>query len=298
MRILITPNGRTEIISLSSSPSPISTNINFYKKRGRNNNLNNSNKEKGKINLSEKNQNKLSPKTERKNLINIKVRQPRGSSLLHLQEIYEKPKNLKETIYQRIKTTGQIRSFSLYDLMNKNAYNDLLNKMKKENDSKEKDCIVSDFKFRNYSTVPYDIPKIINKVKNLKIQSNQYNLIKYLKGKDNFNPLLVKNYSNFNEKQIEKDNKFCKVILNNRKKDLIYKKIAEKKIKLKYNDYDAYLRKMKKDILGANEIIKKYNVIKNNKALIKQHFEDFKRTYWNNLHFENYKRKDNWSNDD
>ena len=297
MRILIAPNGRTEIISLSTSPSPVSTKLNFFKKR-RNNNSNNSNRERRKENLSDKKQYINSPKTERKSLINIKVRQPRGSTLLHLQEIYEKPNNLKETIYHRIKTSNQIRSFSLYDLMNKNAYNDLLNNMKRENDSKEKDCIVSDFRFRNHSTLPFDIPKIINKVKNLKIQSNQYNLIQYLKGKDKFNPVLVKNYSNFNEKQIEKDNKFCKVILNNKKKDLIYKRIAEKKIKLKYNDYDAYLRKMKKDIIGANEIIKKYNVIKNNKALIKQNFEDFKRTYWNNLNFEHYKKKDNWAYDD
>ena len=166
--------------------------------------------------------------------------------------------------------------------MNKNVYNDMLNQMKKENDDKEKNCNVNNFQFRNQLTVPYDIPKIIDKVKNLKIQSNQYSLIKYIKTKESFNPILVKNYSNFSDRQLEKDNQLCKIILNNRKKDNIYKRIAEKKIKLKFSNYNNNLDRMKRDILCSARIINKYNNIKTNRELIKQTYEDFKRTYWKN----------------
>ena len=37
MRILITPNGKAEIISLSTSPSAASTKKNFYKKQNKEN---------------------------------------------------------------------------------------------------------------------------------------------------------------------------------------------------------------------------------------------------------------------
>ena len=180
--------------------------------------------------------------------------------------------------------------------MNKNVYNEMLTQMKKENDDKEKDCNVNDFKFRNHLSLPYDIPKIIDKVKNLKIQSNQYSLIKYFQTKESFNPVLVKNYSNFTERQLDKENQLCKLILNNRKKDNIYKRIAEKKLKLKYN-YNNNLDRMKRDILCSARIINKYNNIRTNRELIKQNFEDFKRTYWKNLNVDHLQKKQTLTNE-
>ena len=291
MRILITPNGKAEIISLSTSPSAASTKINFYKNPQKDYLINSYNKRSKSNNENIKKKKFKSLNTEGKNILNIHVKKPRTSTLVNVQEIYNKPlKNLKEKTYHRIKTTNQIKSISLYDLMNKNVYNEMLTQMKKENDDKEKDCNVNDFKFRNHLSLPYDIPKIIDKVKNLKIQSNQYSLIKYFQTKESFNPVLVKNYSNFTERQLDKENQLCKLILNNRKKDNIYKRIAEKKLKLKYN-YNNNLDRMKRDILCSARIINKYNNIKSNRELIKQNYEDFKRTYWKNLNIDHSQKK-------
>ena len=292
MRILITPNGKAEIISLSTSPSAASTKKNFYKKQNKEN-LKKSYNKRSKSNNENNIQNIKfnSINTERNNILNINVKKPRPSILINFQEIYNKPlKNIKEKVYQRIKTTERIKSISLYDLLKKNVYNDMLNQMKKENDDKEKDCNVNNFQFRNHLSLPHDIPKIIDKVKNLKIQSNQYSLIKYIKTKESLNPVLVKNYSNFSERQLEKDNQLCKIILNNRKKEKILKRIAEKKIKLKYN-YNNNLDRMKRDILCSARIINKYNNIKSNRELIKQNYEDFKRTYWKNLNIDHSQKK-------
>ncbi len=292
MRILITPNGKAEIISLSTSPSAASTKKNFYKKQNKEN-LKKSYNKRSKSNNENNIQNIKfnSINTERNNILNINVKKPRPSILINFQEIYNKPlKNIKEKVYQRIKTTERIKSISLYDLLKKNVYNDMLNQMKKENDDKEKDCNVNNFQFRNHLSLPHDIPKIIDKVKNLKIQSNQYSLIKYIKTKESLNPVLVKNYSNFSERQLEKDNQLCKIILNNRKKENILKRIAEKKIKLKYN-YNNNLDRMKRDILCSARIINKYNNIKSNRELIKQNYEDFKRTYWKNLNIDHSQKK-------
>ena len=298
MRILITPNGKAEIISLSTSPSAASTKKNFYKKQNKEN-LKKSYNKRSKSNNENNIQNIKfnSINTERNNILNINVKKPRPSILINFQEIYNKPlKNIKEKVYQRIKTTERIKSISLYDLLKKNVYNDMLNQMKKENDDKEKDCNVNNFQFRNHLSLPHDIPKIIDKVKNLKIQSNQYSLIKYIKTKESLNPVLVKNYSNFSERQLEKDNQLCKIILNNRKKENILKRIAEKKIKLKYN-YNNNLDRMKRDILCSARIINKYNNIKSNRELIKQNYEDFKRTYWKNLNIDHSQKKKTLTNE-
>ena len=298
MRILITPNGKAEIISLSTSPSAASTKKNFYKKQNKEN-LKKSYNKRSKSNNENNIQNIKfnSINTERNNILNINVKKPRPSILINFQEIYNKPlKNIKEKVYQRIKTTERIKSISLYDLLKKNVYNDMLNQMKKENDDKEKDCNVNNFQFRNHLSLPHDIPKIIDKVKNLKIQSNQYSLIKYIKTKESLNPVLVKNYSNFSERQLEKDNQLCKIILNKRKKENILKRIAEKKIKLKYN-YNNNLDRMKRDILCSARIINKYNNIKSNRELIKQNYEDFKRTYWKNLNIDHSQKKKTLTNE-
>jgi hypothetical protein len=300
MRILITPNGKAEIISLSTSPSAASTKLNFFKKQKKENLINSYNERlKSNNNKENKKKRKLnSLNTERKNILNINIKKLKESDLVNIKELYNKPlKNIKEKTYHRIKTTNQIKSISLYDLMNKNVYNDMLNQMKKENDDKEKNCNVNNFQFRNQLTVPYDIPKIIDKVKNLKIQSNQYSLIKYIKTKESFNPILVKNYSNFSDRQLEKDNQLCKIILNNRKKDNIYKRIAEKKIKLKFSNYNNNLDRMKRDILCSARIINKYNNIKTNRELIKQTYEDFKRTYWKNINIDHLPKKNILTNE-
>ena len=299
MRILITPNGKAEIISLSTSPSAASTKKNFYKKQNKEN-LKKSYNKRSKSNNENNIQNIKfnSINTERNNILNINVKKPRPSILINFQEIYNKPlKNIKEKVYQRIKTTERIKSISLYDLLKKNVYNDMLNQMKKENDDKEKDCNVNNFQFRNHLSLPHDIPKIIDKVKNLKIQSNQYSLIKYIKTKESFNPILVKNYSNFSDRQLEKDNQLCKIILNNRKKDNIYKRIIEKKIKLKFSNYNNNLDRMKRDILCSARIINKYNNIKTNRELIKQTYEDFKRTYWKNINIDHLPKKNILTNE-
>ena len=272
MRILIIPNGKAEIISLSTSPSAASTKLNFFKKQKKENLINSYNERlKSSNNKENKKKRKLnSLNTERKNILNINIKKLKESDLVNIKELYNKPlKNIKEKTYHRIKTTNQIKSISLYDLMNKNVYNDMLNQMKKENDDKEKNCNVNNFQFRNHLSLPHDIPKIIDK---------------------------VKNYSNFSDRQLEKDNQLCKIILNNRKKDNIYKRIAEKKIKLKYN-YNNNLDRMKRDILCSARIINKYNNIKSNRELIKQNYEDFKRTYWKNLNIDHSQKKKILSNE-
>ena len=81
MRILITPNGKAEIISLSTSPSAASTKINFYKNPQKDYLINSYNKRSKSNNENIKKKKFKSLNTEGKNILNIHVKKPRTSTL-------------------------------------------------------------------------------------------------------------------------------------------------------------------------------------------------------------------------
>ena len=322
MRILVTEEGKNEIKSLSISHS------------NRNNTFNNntrnlsrklkSRNESNNINLIHSKINSYNNLTNQQNFTKISIKKPRTSTINKISRIYDenliknhnninintinhtlKNKSLDLNNYQ-IKNYSKNKSPSLYNIINKKAFNNMIKKLWNDQKIIDKNETIFSFKFRNHVS-PNDKKVLINslekKCKNFKIKKENKIFIKYLNDKKEINPIMLNNITNYSKEKIEKENKICDIILNLKGKieNTINKKLENKKRFDKIYCNNNF-KKLGNKINDSYFLIHKYPMFeerKNKKKLIYlEKLNLFKRTYWNNEHINNlYLNKINLNNE-
>ena len=322
MRILVTEEGKNEIKSLSISHS------------NRNNTFNNntrnlsrklkSRNESNNINLIHSKINSYNNLTNQQNFTKISIKKPRTSTINKISRIYDenliknhnninintinhtlKNKSLDLNNYQ-IKNYSKNKSPSLYNIINKKAFNNMIKKLWNDQKIIDKNETIFSFKFRNHVS-PNNKKVLINslekKCKNFKIKKENKIFIKYLNDKKEINPIMLNNITNYSKEKIEKENKICDIILNLKGKieNTINKKLENKKRFDKIYCNNNF-KKLGNKINDSYFLIHKYPMFeerKNKKKLIYlEKLNLFKRTYWNNEHINNlYLNKINLNNE-
>jgi len=311
MRILVTEEGKNEIKSLSISHSNRNNTFNnnnnrnlLRKLKSRNNSINNNNIIHSKINSY----NNL---TNHQNFTKISIKKPRTSTINKISRLYDenslKNNNNINTInhtlknksldlnYNQIKNYSKNKSPSLYNIINKKAFNNMINQLRNDQKIIDKNETIFSFKFRNHVS-PINKKVLLNslekKCKNFKIKKENRIFIKYLNNKKEYNPIMLNNITNYSKEKIEKENKICNIILNLKGKieDKIYKKLENKKRFEKIYCNNNF-KKLGNKINDSYFLIHKYPMFeerKNKEKLIYlEKLNLFKRTYWNNQHINN-----------
>ena len=320
MRILVTEEGKNEIKSLSISHSNRNNTFN-------NNTRNLSRKLKSRNesnNLIHSKINSYNNLTNQQNFTKISIKKPRTSTINKISRIYDenliknhnninintinhtlKNKSLDLNNYQ-IKNYSKNKSPSLYNIINKKAFNNMINKLWNDQKIIDKNETIFSFKFRN-NVSPINKKVLINslekKCKNFKIKKENKIFIKYLNDKKEINPIMLNNITNYSKEKIEKENKICDIILNLKGKieNTINKKLENKKRFDKIYCNNNF-KKLGNKINDSYFLIHKYPMFeerKNKKKLIYlEKLNLFKRTYWNNEHINNlYLNKINLNNE-
>ena len=310
MRILVTEEGKNEIKSLSISYSNRNNNFNnnrnlLRKLKSRNGTLNN--------NIIHSKINSYNNLTNQQNFTKISIKKPRTSTINKISRIYDenliknnnninintinhtlKNKSLDLNNYQYKNYSKNINP-SLYNIINKKAFNNMINKLWNEQKIIDKNETIFSFKFRN-NVSPIDKKVLINslekKCKNFKIKKENRIFINYLNNKKEINPIMLNNITKYSKEKIEKENKICKIILNLKGKieNKINNKIESKK---RYDKIycNKNIKKLGNKINDSYCLINKYPMAeerKNKEKLIYlEKLNIFKRTYWNNEHINN-----------
>ena len=313
MRILVTEEGKNEIKSLSISYSNRNNNFtnnnnnrNLLRKlKSRNGTLNN--------NIIHSKINSYNNLTNQQNFTKISIKKPRTSTINKISRLYDenliknnininintinhtlKNKSLDLNNYQ-YKNYSKNKNPSLYNIINKKAFNNMINKLWNEQKIIDKNETIFSFKFRN-NVSPIDKKVLINslekKCKNFKIKKENRIFINYLNNKKEINPIMLNNITKYSKEKIEKENKICKIILNLKGK--IENKINDKiESKKKYDKIfcNKNIKKLGNKINDTYCLINKYPMAeerKNKEKLIYlEKLNTFKRTYWNNKHINN-----------
>ena len=312
MRILVTEEGKNEIKSLSISYSNRNNNFNnnnnrnlLRKLKSRNGTLNN--------NIIHSKINSYNNLTNQQNFTKISIKKPRTSTINKISRIYDenliknnnninintinhtlKNKSLDLNNYQ-YKNYSKNKNPSLYNIINKKAFNNMINKLWNEQKIIDKNETIFSFKFRN-NVSPIDkkvlIKSLEKKCKNFKIKKENRIFINYLNNKKEINPIMLNNITKYSKEKIEKENKICKIILNLKGK--IENKINDKiESKKRYDKIfcNKNIKKLGNKINDTYCLINKYPMAeerKNKEKLIyKEKLNIFKRTYWNNKHINN-----------
>jgi hypothetical protein len=312
MRILVTEEGKNEIKSLSISYSNRNNNFNnnnnrnlLRKLKSRNGTLNN--------NIIHSKINSYNNLTNQQNFTKISIKKPRTSTINKISRIYDenliknnnninintinhtlKNKSLDLNNYQ-YKNYSKNKNPSLYNIINKKAFNNMINKLWNEQKIIDKNETIFSFKFRN-NVSPIDkkvlIKSLEKKCKNFKIKKENRIFINYLNNKKEINPIMLNNITKYSKEKIEKENKICKIILNLKGKieNKINNKIESKK---RYDKIycNKNIKKLGNKINDSYCLINKYPMAeerKNKEKLIYlEKLNIFKRTYWNNEHINN-----------
>ena len=311
MRILVTEEGKNEIKSLSISYSNRNNNFNnnnrnlLRKLKSRNGTLNN--------NIIHSKINSYNNLTNKQNFTKISIKKPRTSTINKISRLYDenliknnnninintinhtlKNKSLDLNSYH-YKNYSKNKSPSLYNIINKKAFNNMINKLWNDQKIIDKNETIFSFKFRNHVS-PNDKKVLINslekKCKNFKIKKENRIFINYLNNKKEINPIMLNNITKYSKEKIEKENKICKIILNLKGKieNKINNKIESKK---RYDKIycNKNIKKLGNKINDSYCLINKYPMAeerKNKEKLIYlEKLNIFKRTYWNNEHINN-----------
>ena len=150
MRILVTEQGKKEITSLSLSP--INTRSLINTKSYRRINKTNSNKKNNKLSNNFSTPYLNLPKIQTDKIQNYKLKQ---NPLINLiSRLYDSNENKYYNLSQKKGTEEETdnkfhkNTLSLYNIINKDAFNNMIFKIKKEQRTKEKNKCALTFKFR------------------------------------------------------------------------------------------------------------------------------------------------------
>ena len=296
MRILVTEKGKKEITSLSLSPvnsRRLINNKSYRRINKTNSNNKNKNYQKNKLsnNFSTPYLNLTTIKTNK--IPNYKLKQNPMISLIG--RLYDSNENKFYNLSQKkddqedSDSIFHKKTLSLYNIINKDAFNNMIFKIKKEQRTKEKNTCALTFKFRESLSPLHNFEKLDKLEKNMKnyiIPNNNINFIRYIKNKKEINPIILNKIIKLDNSEIEKEDKICKIILNKTAYDNFFNEKVKEKIKNKDVEYQKDIKEIKNDMYEANTLIEKYP-IQDRFSKIREKHEDFKLKYWtkrNNNH--------------
>jgi hypothetical protein len=105
------------------------------------------------------------------------------------------------------KKEKKLNSISLKNILNKNAYDSIINTIEEKEEVKKKNYVMNDLEFRtkNYEPEKEKLKQILKK----KINTKQNELINYLQKKKEINLPFIKKLSEMNDDELDKLNKVC-----------------------------------------------------------------------------------------
>jgi len=200
--------------------------------------------------------------------------------------------------------TLQLRdSYTLKEIVNKNAYDQLLIKLQKNEEQKNRLKRVDENNFRSDYNESTKLEKFV-RLMDSGIKSNEIALIKYINEKEEISDIFLKKVKESSEDKRIKANKICQIIFNVKMKEKLMNKIKLEKIQEKKEEesslYKVYLEKMRNNLKDSSETLNNYNNyfslknpenIKVNRELkcIQRHNEYNKE--WNRFNIEKYMRR-------
>ena len=298
MRILVTEKGKKEITSLSLSPvnsRRLINNKSYRRINKTNSNNKNKNYQKNKLSNNFSTSYLNLPTIQTNKIPNYKLKQNPMISLI--SRLYDTNENKFNKLSQKKGLDVQEdsdsifhkKTLSLYNIINKDAFNNMIFKIKKEQRTKEKNTCALTFKFRESLSPLHNFEKLDKLEKNMKnyiIPNNNINFIRYIKNKKEINPIILNKIIKLDNSEIEKEDKICKIILNKTAYDNFFNEKVKEKIKNKDVEYQKDIKDIKNDMYEANTLIEKYP-IQDRFSKIREKHEDFKLKYWtkrNNNH--------------
>ena len=289
MRILVTEKGKKEITSLSLSPvnsRRLINNKSYRRINKTNSNNKNKNYQKNKLSNNFSTPYLNLPTIQTDKIPNYKLKQNPMISLI--SRLYDTNENKLYNLSQKkddqedSDSIFHKKTLSLYNIINKDAFNNMIFKIKKEQRTKEKNTCALTFKFRESLSPLHNfekLDKLEKNMKNYKIPNNNVNFIRYIKAKKEINPIILNKIIKLDNSEIEKEDKICKIILNNTAYEKFFNEKVKERLKNKDVEYQKDIRKIKYDINEANSLIDKYP-LQNRFSNIREKHEDFKLKYW------------------
>ncbi len=152
------------------------------------------------------------------------------------------------------------KSVSIRDIINKNAYNSILNNIEYNNEIKNKNFGINDYKLRTQRCESKE--NKLNKLLEKKINVKENELINYLKGKKEINYYFVEKLSQMNDNKLEKLNKICGQNNKENEKKKFYKLNSENLIDKKRKNFEQTIKGVDNDLNKIQKILNKFQVQK------------------------------------
>ena len=207
-----------------------------------------------------------------------------------LQRLLVPRKNaIKETfkIYSNAmmkETPKKKRKIPMKDIIQGNAYNELLDEFTKEKILKRKNYVMSNKEFR--TTKEESKKKKLDELLNKTINSNRVDFINYIQKKSTVNMVFIKNISQMDESKMTKMNKICQLLKEKEENELRKKKKKEQQEKEKKenfpNEWNRTVRDIKKEFQKTKELLERpYSQHSNIYKKLKEYQFETTGKYWN-----------------
>ena len=202
------------------------------------------------------------------NMINKMQKKENDYNVLNLNKLLlpnDKKEKKEPLIINNIKNDEKkkekkLNSISLKNILNKNAYDSIINTIEEKEEVKKKNYVMNDLEFRtkNYEPEKEKLKQILKK----KINTKQNELINYLQKKKEINLPFIKKLSEMNDDELDKLNKVCQ-----------HNNIEEDRKTLHF-DFNSNRRQLDKQIkFDDNNLNKIQNILK--KFYFQKQIKDF-----------------------
>ena len=202
------------------------------------------------------------------NMINKMQKKENDYNVLNLNKLLlpnDKKEKKEPLIINNIKNDEKkkekkLNSISLKNILNKNAYDSIINTIEEKEEVKKKNYVMNDLEFRtiNYEPEKEKLKQILKK----KINTKQNELINYLQKKKEINLPFIKKLSEMNDDELDKLNKVC-----------LHNNIEEDRKTLHF-DFNSNRRQLDKQIkFDDNNFNKIQNILK--KFYFQKQIKDF-----------------------
>ncbi len=212
-----------------------------------------------------------------------------SGSLVHIQS--ENVNSSNGTGFQLI--------YSLRNVIQDKTYFNLRHNIQNVVREKEKLGRVDENNFRSIYKEKTDVENVDDLLNNTVLDTGKINLIHYLNSKDNLSQQFIKNLNQADEDKINKINKYCQIIANQKEVNEIRKNIVKNKIKNRYikdkNDCQELFGGMSNDIDMFKKICSDYerNYNQSKKENYREFHKDIQKKYWSKYNVDLLQRKNN-----
>jgi hypothetical protein len=191
-----------------------------------------------------------------------------------------------------------IKRFKMTEILSNKTLNNLQNELHKKQRIKDKMWCVGPNDFRSIYKEKDDISLIKEKLENITLTNDKINLIKYINSKDNISEKLIDKLDKSNEDQLQRYNKICQIVSNNKEKENFLKLLITDKIKVMKKKEESEMSKLlsnaERNLNDYKQIMEDYSQPQDIKRYRYYNIHnDIRKNYWNKYNLERFnKRKD------